>query len=127
MKFKAFMAMLLAGLLCVTAFSSCDDDEDEDVYGYQLSLELTDPGDLSTEHIAAFNTAFKQLENEFGIEYLSRSDAKKSFNESVPRIQKNFEALDLSNQKTIKITIGFFNTGTQKMDYSSVIEIKPKA
>lgn len=49
MKFKSFIAMLVTGLLCITSFSACsDDDDDKDkTYAYEMVLELTDAGDLS--------------------------------------------------------------------------------
>ena len=66
MKFKSFMAMLVAGLLCVASFSACsDDDDDKDkTYAYEMVLELTDAGDLSQDNIQVLNTTFATMESD---------------------------------------------------------------
>lgn len=128
MKIKSFLAVLLAGLVCVTSFTACDDDKDDDkTYGYQLVLELTEPGDIPADLISQLNQAFKTQINTVGTQYLTKSDAKKLFNQLVSTLQKSFDSVVKDNHKTVKITIGFFNSGTQKLDFSHTFEFKPVA
>lgn len=123
------MALLAAGLLCITSFSACDDDDDNDdkTYAYQLVLELTDAGDIPSEGVTMINQAFKTTVQQFGTQYLTKSDAKKSFESSVANLQTSLGNLVKDNKKTVKITLGFFNSGTQKTEFSHVFEIKPGA
>lgn len=122
------MAMLAAGLLCLTSFSACDDDDDDDkTYGYQLSIELTEAGDIPAAEVTEINKAIKAGVEQFGTQYLTKSNAKKAFDLTVVAWQKTLSAAIKDNKETIKITLGYFNSGTQKMEFSHVFTFKPVA
>lgn len=126
MKIKSFLAVLIAGILCVTSFVACDDDDDDDkVYGYEAVVDLTDPGDLSAANITTLETAFTAEETAFGTQYMSKGDAKKAFDAAVSAMDKSLSAAIRDNTKTVKITFGLFNTGTQKLEFSKVFSIEP--
>ena len=84
MKFKSFIAMLVTGLLCITSFSACsDDDDDKDkTYAYEMVLELTDAGDLSQDNIQVLNTTFAAMESQVGTQYATPAAVKRIFNEN---------------------------------------------
>ena len=90
MKFKSFIAMLVTGLLCITLFSACsDDDDDKDkTYAYEMVLELTDAGDLSQDNIQVLNTTFAAMESQVGTQYATPAAVKRIFNENVSQIKK---------------------------------------
>ena len=126
MKFKSFMAMLVAGLLCVASFSACsDDDDDKDkTYAYEMVLELTDAGDLSQDNIQVLNTTFATMESQVGTQHATPAKEKQIFKENVSEIKNSIKTVlaGMSHTKTVKVTFGFFNTGTQKLEVSQVFE-----
>lgn len=126
MKFKSFIAMLVTGLLCITSFSACsDDDDDKDkTYAYEMVLELTDAGDLSQDNIQVLNTTFAAMESQVGTQYATPAAVKRIFNENVSQIKNSVGTVvaGMSHTKTVKVKFGFFNTGTQKLEVSQVFE-----
>ncbi len=126
MKFKSFIAMLVTGLLCITSFSACsDDDDDKDkTYAYEMVLELTDAGDLSQNDIEVLNLTFATLKSQAGTQYATPAKVKQVFNEHVSQIKNSVGTLvaGMSHTKTVKVKFGFFNTGTQKLEVSQVFE-----
>lgn len=126
MKFKSFIAMLVTGLLCITLFSACsDDDDDKDkTYAYEMVLELTDAGNLSQDNIQVLNTTFAAMESQVGTQYATPAAVKRIFNENVSQIKNSVGTVvaGMSHTKTVKVKFGFFNTGTQKLEVSQVFE-----
>lgn len=126
MKFKSFMAMLAAGLLCIASFSACsDDDDDKDkTYAYELAVELTDPGDLSQTNIQILNDTFSAMKSQVGTQRATPAQVKKIFDSSVSETKKTIGALvsQMPHAKTVKITFGFYNTDTKKLEISQVFE-----
>lgn len=128
MKFKSFMAMLVAGLLCIASFPACsDDDDDSKTYDYQIKMELTSPGDLSQTDVAAIKAAMSSAETQFGTQEITYKKAKEAFYTMVESLEKSFASQSLGNKQTVKITISMFNASSNKTDFSQVLEIKPKA
>ena len=97
MKFKSFIAMLVTGLLCITSFSACsDDDDDKDkTYAYEMVLELTDAGDLSQDNIQVLNTTFAAMESQVGTQYATPAAVKRIFNENVSQIKNSVARMKL--------------------------------
>lgn len=126
MKIKSFMAMLAAGLLCIASFSACSDDDDEKdkTYAYEMSLKLTDAGDLSQTDIQTLEDTFNYMESQVGTQYATPAKVKQTFNENVAQIKSSVGILvkAMTHTKTVKVTFGFYNTGTQKLEVSQIFE-----
>lgn len=121
------MAMLAAGLLCIASFSACSDDDDENkdkTYSYELVAELTDPGDLSQTNIQIFNSACAAMIAQVGTQRATPAKVKKIFNESLSGMKQTFESIlaPMPHTKTVKITFGFYNTDTKKLEFSQVLQ-----
>lgn len=116
------MAMLAAGLLCIASFSACSDDDDDKDKTY--AYELTDPGDLSQTNIQILNDTFSAMKSQVGTQRATPAKVKKIFDSSVSETKKTIGALvsQMPHTKTVKITFGFNNTDTKKLEISQVFE-----
>lgn len=130
MKIKSFMALLAAGLLCITSFSACDDDDDDSKkYSYELVAELTDPGSLSAAEIQENKAALNILANSYNSELstmtLSPGDAKELLNKIVSEIKKALAGQPNPSTSAVTFTISMRNKSLAKVEFSETITIQP--
>lgn len=123
------MALLAAGLLCITSFSACDDDDDKDkekTYAYEMVLELTESGDLSQSDIQALNSTFQVMKSQVGTQHATSAAIKRIFDENVSSIKTSVGNLvgTMSHTNPVKVTFGFSNTDTKKLEVSQIFEFK---
>lgn len=123
------MAVLAAGLLCITSFSACDDDDDKDkdkTYAYEMVLELTQSGDLSQADIQTLNSTFQVMKSQVGTQQATPAAVKQIFDENVSSIKTSIGNLvgAMSHTNPIKVTFGFYNTDTKKLEVSQIFEFK---
>lgn len=121
------MAMLAAGLLCIASFSACSDDDDENkdkTYAYEMVVELTDAGDLSQTNIQTLESTFAAMVAQVGTQYATPAKVKQVFNETGSQIKSSIATIlsAMPHTQTVKVTFGFYNTGTKKLEVSQVFQ-----
>lgn len=119
------MAMLAAGLLCITSFSACSDDDDKNddkKYSYKMVLELTDAGDLSAAGVAMVKSTFETMVGIVGVQKETSARVNQIFNESVSDIKQDVDKLlkSLPHSEPVKVTYGFYNIDKDKLEFSKV-------
>ena len=117
--------MLAAGLLCITSFSACSDDDDKNddkKYSYEMVLELTDAGDLSAAGVAMVKSTFETMEGIVGVQKETSARVNQIFNESVSDIKQDVDKLlkSLPHSEPVKVTYGFYNIDKDKLEFSKV-------
>lgn len=124
------MAMLAAGLLCVTSFSACDDDEDDSKqYFYELAADLTDPGSMTPAEIKANQDDLDYLENYYNTNILtstlSSGNAKKALQKVVKKFKEGIAGEANTLTKPVTITFSMKNKSTGNVEFSETVTIQP--
>lgn len=130
MKFKSFIAMLVTGLLCITSFSACsDDDDDSKQYFYEFSIELTDPGSLTTDEIQTTKTALGLFESSTNSELstmtLTPANAKKLLRNLAKKLQEASAETGSTLTKAVVYTLYMENESTGKIECTETVTIQP--
>lgn len=123
------MAMLAAGLLCVTSFSACDDDEDDsERHLYEMIAELTDPGSMTPAEIQTSKEGLEiyvvSINQELSTIPQTSAKAKKTLKELVNNFRKMLD--DSTLTKAVTYTFSMKNKSMGKIEHTETLTIQPR-